>query len=121
MKSKIHRATVTESNLHYVGSVTIDEDLISACGIFENEKVHILDVNNGNRFETYVIHGKAGSGMICINGAAARLVQPGDIVIIIAYDLFGVEEAQSFKPKIAIVDGNNKVSAVIDGELHGEV
>ena len=94
VKSKIHRATVTEANLNYVGSITIDEDLMNAANIIENEKVHIVDNNNGERFETYVIKGERGSGVICLNGAAARKVQPGDIVIIMSYAIMDFEEAK---------------------------
>jgi len=99
MKSKIHRATVTEANLDYVGSITIDEDLMEAADIMENEKVQVVDNNNGNRFETYVIKGERGSGMICLNGAAARLVHPGDLIIIISYGIFDREEAKTFNRK----------------------
>ncbi len=100
LKSKIHRATVTEANLQYVGSVTIDENLMDAAGIIDGEKVAIVNNNNGARFETYVIKGERGSGSICINGAAARLVSVGDIVIIISYGLMDFEEAKTFTPKV---------------------
>lgn len=120
MKSKIHRAVVTEANLDYVGSITIDEDLMDASDIMENEKVQIVNNNNGNRFETYVIKGERGSGMICLNGAAARLVHPGDIIIIISYGIFNKEEAKSFNPKIVFVDEKNRVIDVKDREMHGE-
>ncbi len=100
LKSKIHRATVTEANLQYVGSVTIDENLMDAAGIIDGEKVAIVNNNNGARFETYVITGERGSGAICINGAAARLVSVGDIVIIISYGLMDFEEAKTFTPKV---------------------
>ncbi len=100
LKSKIHRATVTEANLQYVGSITIDENLMDASGIIEGEKVAIVNNNNGARFETYVIKGERGSGCICINGAAARLVSVGDIVIIISYGLMDFEEAKTFEPKV---------------------
>ncbi|NSW89990.1 MAG: aspartate 1-decarboxylase [Firmicutes bacterium] len=109
MKSKIHRAVVTEANINYMGSITIDRDLMDAAGLLENEKVQVLNVNNGNRFETYVIPGERKSGIICINGAAARLVQPGDIVIIISYGLFDIKEAQDFKPNVIFVDEKNKI------------
>ncbi len=109
MKSKIHRASVTESNISYIGSITIDKELMDAAGLLENEKVQVLDINNGNRFETYVIPGKKKSGTICINGAAARLVQPGDIVIIISYGLFDIKEASEFKPSIVFVDEKNQI------------
>ena len=107
--SKIHRATVTDANLNYVGSITIDETLLKAANIREWQKVEILDVNNGERFQTYVIKGKADSGQICLNGAAARKVQPGDKVIIVTYGLFEEKELENFKPTIIIVDENNKI------------
>ena len=100
LKSKIHRVRITESNLNYIGSITIDEDLMDAANIIANEKVHIVNNNNGERFETYVIPGERGSGTICINGAAARLVQVDDIVIIMAYASMDFEEAKTFKPAI---------------------
>jgi aspartate 1-decarboxylase len=104
VKSKIHRVTITEANLNYIGSITIDEDLMDAANVIANEKVSIVNNNNGERFETYVIPGKRGSGIICINGAAARLVQPGDIVIIMAYTLMELEEAKQFNPAIIFPD-----------------
>ncbi|MBN2611869.1 MAG: aspartate 1-decarboxylase [Bacteroidales bacterium] len=100
VKSKIHRVTVTEANLQYVGSITIDEDLMDASNLIENEKVQVLDINNGERFETYVIKGERGTGQICLNGPAARKVAVGDIIIIMSYALMDFEEAKSFKPKI---------------------
>lgn len=106
-KSKIHRAVVTEANLNYVGSITIDEDLIDAANLVEGEKVQIVNNNNGERFETYVIKGARGSGIICLNGAAARRVQVGDIIIIIAYGIMTVEEAKSFEPTVVFPDENN--------------
>ncbi len=109
LKSKIHRATVTEANLNYIGSITIDEDLMDASGIVENEKVHIVNINNGERIETYVIKGERGSGMICMNGPAARKTQPGDIVIIMAYTMITPEEAKTFKPMIVFPNDNNKI------------
>ena len=109
ISSKIHRATVTDANLNYVGSITIDETLMKASKIKEWQKVDILDINN-ERFHTYVIKGKADSGMICLNGAAARKVQPGDKVIIIAYGLYNPEEMENYKPTIIIVDENNKIT-----------
>ena len=99
-KSKIHRVKVTESDLNYIGSITIDEDLIDAAGIIVGERVYIVNVNNGERFDTYVIKGKRGSGDICLNGPAARRVQKGDVIIIIAYAQMTPEEAQTFQPKI---------------------
>lgn len=104
VKSKIHRVSVTEANLNYIGSITIDEDLMDAANIIANEKVTIVNNNNGERFETYVIPGKRASGVICLNGAAARLVQPGDIVIIMAYTMMEMEEARSFKPAVVFPD-----------------
>lgn len=108
LKSKIHRVTVTDANLNYIGSITIDEDLMDAAGIIEYEKVSIVDNNNGERFETYVIKGERGSGVICTNGAAARKVQPGDIIIITAYAQMTPEEAKTFQPKV-IHPVNNKL------------
>lgn len=104
VKSKIHRVRVTEANLNYVGSITIDQDLMDAAGILPGERVQIVDNNNGARFETYTIVGERGSGIICLNGAAARLVQPGDIVIIMAYAWLTEEEAQGFTPKVVFPD-----------------
>ncbi len=107
--SKIHRAVVTEANLNYIGSVTIDADLLDAADIMENEKVTIVDINNGERFETYVIAGPRGSGVICLNGAAARLVQVGDIVIIITYCQLDDSECRKHRPTVVFVDGNNRI------------
>jgi aspartate 1-decarboxylase len=107
LKSKIHRATVTDANLNYVGSITIDKTLMHAANIREWEKVAVVNINNGERFETYVIEGQAGSGEICINGAAARKAAPGDLVIIIAYALCTESEADSLKPAIVQVDAKN--------------
>ena len=104
LKSKIHRVSVTDANLNYIGSITIDEDLMDAAGIIENEKVAVVNNNNGERFETYVIKGERGSGIICTNGAAARKFQPGDVVIIMAYASMTPEEAREFKPKVVIPD-----------------
>lgn len=104
LKSKIHRVTVTEANLNYIGSITIDQDLLDAANILPNEKVAIVNNNNGARLETYVIAGERGSGVVCLNGAAARLVQPGDIVIIIAYAMMDAEEAKTFKPTVIFPD-----------------
>ena len=109
LQSKIHRATVTDANLNYVGSITIDEALLKAANMREWQKVEILDVNNGERFQTYIIKGKAGSGEICLNGAAARKVQKGDKVIIVTYGQFEEKELQNHKPTIVIVDENNKI------------
>ena len=110
-KSKIHRAVVTEANLNYVGSITIDEELMDAAGLIEGEKVQIVNNNNGERFETYVITGKRNSGVICLNGAAARRVQVGDVVIIIAYGLMTPEEAKNFEPMVAFPDANNRLNS----------
>ncbi|MCL1943021.1 MAG: aspartate 1-decarboxylase [Candidatus Azobacteroides sp.] len=104
VKSKIHRVTVTEANLNYIGSITIDEDLMDAAGLIENEKVQIVNNNNGERLETYIIKGRRGSGDICLNGAAARMVHPGDIIIIISYALMDFEEAKTFKPTVIFPD-----------------
>ncbi len=104
LKSKIHRVSVTEANLNYVGSITIDEALIEAAGMIEGEKVQILDINNGERLETYIIKGRRGSGCICLNGAAARKVAVGDLVIIVSYALMDFEEAKSFKPTVIFPD-----------------
>lgn len=107
--SKIHRATVTDANLEYVGSITIDETLINAANLKEWQKVEILNINNGERFQTYVIKGVANSGVICLNGAAARKAQKGDKVIIVSYALFEKDELDDFKPTIVIVDDKNKI------------
>lgn len=121
MKSKLHRATVTEANLNYVGSITIDEDLMDAADLLENEKVQIVNNNNGARLETYVIKGARGSGVICLNGAAARLVQPGDNVIIISYSLMTEEQSRSYKPTIVVLDANNKPIQLMNGEIHSTI
>lgn len=113
MNSKLHRATVTEADLSYVGSITIDADLLDAAGMYPNEKVHVVNNNNGARFETYIIAGERGSGVICVNGAAARLVQKGDIVIILSYVYVTDEEARTHEPTVLIMDGNNKVQQII--------
>ncbi len=107
LKSKIHRVQVTEANLEYIGSITIDEDLMEASGILPNEKVSVVDNTNGSRLETYVIPGKRGSGCICINGAAAHLVHVGDTVIIMAYAWMSDEEARTFKPKVIFPENNH--------------
>ncbi len=109
LKSKIHRATVTQADLHYVGSVTVDEDLLDAADLLPGEKVAIVDVTNGARLETYVIPGERGSGVIGINGAAAHLVHPGDLVILIAYGLMDDAEAKSYEPRVVFVDEANRV------------
>ena len=104
VKSKIHRVTVTEARLDYIGSITIDEDLMDAANIFEGERVYIVNNNNSERFDTYTIKGERGSGVICLNGAAARKVQPGDIVIIMAYAIVPIDEAKDFKPTVIFPD-----------------
>ncbi|SHE36039.1 L-aspartate 1-decarboxylase [Seinonella peptonophila] len=119
MKAKIHRATVTESNLHYVGSVTIDSTILEKVDIMPNEKVQIVNNNNGARLETYVIAGEPGSGTICLNGAAARLVQPGDQVIIIAYAWLNESEVVQHQPKIAIMNEHNQIEQLIEEEVYG--
>lgn len=116
MNGKIHRATVTEANLNYVGSITIDEDLLDAVGMIANEKVQIVNNNNGARLETYIIPGERGSGVICLNGAAARLVQEGDIVIIISYALIAEEKVATHKPRVAIMDEDNRIKELINTE-----
>ncbi len=117
-KSKLHRATVTESNLNYIGSVTIDIELMKAAGILPGEMVHVVNNNNGARLVTYTIEGAANSGVICLNGAAARLAHLGDIVIIIAYGSMSEEEATTFKPKILLLDENNKIVTKASKEIH---
>jgi aspartate 1-decarboxylase len=109
LKSKIHRATITESDLNYIGSIAIDDDLIEAANLIENEKVHIYNITNGERLETYVIRGERGSGIISINGAAARKAAVGDKIIIISYAIMDFEKAKSFKPTILFPDDNNKL------------
>lgn len=104
LKSKIHRVTVTEANLNYIGSITIDSTLMEAANILPGERVYIVDNNNGERFDTYAIAGEPGSGMICLNGAAARKVHPGDVVIIMAYAMMDADEARSFKPSVVFPD-----------------
>ena len=113
MNSKLHRATVTEADLNYVGSITIDSDLLEASGMLANEKVHVVNNNNGARFETYIIAGEPGSGVICVNGAAARLVQKGDIVIILSYVYLTDEESRTHKPTVLLMDEKNKITEVI--------
>ena len=104
VKSKIHRVTVTEANLNYIGSITIDEDLLDAANLIANEKVSIVNNNNGERFETYIIKGERGSGVVCLNGAAARKAQPGDIIIVMSYAMMDFEEAKTFKPSVVFPD-----------------
>lgn len=121
LKSKIHRATVVQAELNYIGSITIDEELLERSGIMEYEKVQIVDIDNGSRFETYVICGERGSGMICLNGAAARMVSVGDKIIIMAYALMTPEELKENPPKVVFVDEKNKVSRITRYEKHGRL
>lgn len=121
LNSKIHRATVTQADLNYVGSITIDQDLLDEVGMLPNEKVHVVNNNNGARFETYIIAGERGSGVICVNGAAARLVQKGDIVIILTYGYVMDENARSHKPTVAIMDENNRIREIINYEPEATV
>lgn len=119
LKGKIHRATVVQAELDYVGSITVDEELLEAAGILEYEKVQIVDINNGSRFETYTICGERGSGMICLNGAAARCVSTGDKIIIMAYAGVDAKEAKDHKPKVVFVDEKNHISRITSYEKHG--
>ena len=121
LKGKIHRATVVQAELDYVGSITVDEALMEAAGIFEYEKVQIVDVNNGARFETYVISGERSSGMICLNGAAARMVSVGDKIIIMAYGIMTPEELSKNPPKVVFVDDENKITRLTRYEKHGKI
>lgn len=121
LKAKIHRATVTQAELDYVGSITVDMDLLEQAGILEYEKVQIVDVNNGSRFETYTIAGERGSGVMCLNGAAARMVQTGDKIILMAYAQVTPEEASELRPTVLFVDEKNKVTKVTIYEKHGEI
>ncbi len=121
LKGKIHRATVIQAELDYVGSITVDEDLLEASGIIEYEKVQIVDINNGSRFETYTIAGERGSGLVCLNGAAARCVQVGDKIIIMSYCDLEKEEAKNHKPTVVFVDDENKVKEITHYEKHGQL
>lgn len=121
LKSKIHRATVIQAELDYIGSITVDQDLLDASGILEYEKVQIVNINNGSRFETYTISGKRGSGLICLNGAAARHVQMGDQVIIMCYAQLTPEEAKTHQPKVVFVDDDNGVIRISRYEKHGRL
>jgi aspartate 1-decarboxylase len=121
LKGKIHRATVVQAELDYVGSITVDEELLEASGILEYEKVQIVDVNNGNRFETYTIAGERGSGMICLNGAAARCVSTGDKIIIMAYAAMTPQEAKEASPKVVFVDDDNHIIRTTNYEKHGRM
>ena len=121
LKSKIHRAVITQAELNYVGSVTIDEELMEAAGLYEYERVHISNVNSGSRIETYVIAGERGSGVICLNGAAARSGQKGDHVIIMAYANMAPDEIKTHRPKVVFVGDKNEIVRVADYEKHGEL
>lgn len=121
LKGKIHRATVVQAELNYVGSITVDADLMDAVGILEYEKVQIVDINNGSRFETYTIAGERGSGMICLNGAAARCVSTGDKIILMAYANMTPEEAANHHPKVLFVDDNNHPQRLTTYEKHGRL
>ena len=121
LKGKIHRATVRQAELDYVGSITVDPELMEATGILEYEKVVIVDINNGSRFETYTIAGEPGSGMICLNGAAARCVSQGDKIIIMCYAEMTPKEAEEHKPKVVFVDDNNKITRLTSYEKHGRL
>lgn len=121
LKSKIHRATITEANLNYVGSITIDKELMDNANIIEYEKIQVADVNNGSRLETYVIAGERGSRVVCLNGAAARYVQPGDKVILMTYGQMNECEAKDYKPIVVFVNDDNSISEVTNYERHGEI
>lgn len=120
MKSKLHRVTITEANLNYVGSITIDEELMAAANILPNEQVQVVDNNNGARLVTYAIPGPAGSGVICLNGSAARMVQPGDIAIIMTYATMSEEEAKNHVPTVVLVDAQNRMTEKLS-ERHGDI
>lgn len=119
LKSKIHRATVTQAELDYVGSITVDADLLKSAGILEYEKVLVVDITNGSRLETYTIAGERGSGIICLNGAAAKLIGAGDTVIIMAFAEMDEKEAKEFKPTVVFVDEDNKIKSIKNYEMHG--
>lgn len=121
LKSKIHRATITQAELDYIGSITIDEDLMDSAGIYEYEHVHIVNINSGSRIETYVIAGERGSGVICLNGAAARSGQKGDCIIIMSYADISPEELKDNPPKVVFVDDKNKLVRVTRYEKHGKL
>lgn len=121
LKGKIHRAVVQQAELNYVGSITVDPKLMEAAGILEYENVQIVDIENGNRFETYTIEGEPESGMICLNGAAARQVQVGDHIIIMAYAQMTPEEAETYRPSVVFVDEKNSISKVTSYEKHGQI
>ena len=119
LKAKIHRATVCQAELDYVGSITVDGELLDVAGILEYEKVQIVDINNGSRFETYAISGEPGSGMICLNGAGARCVSVGDKIIIMAYGSYHMREAKEHRPSVVFVDEKNRISRITSYEKHG--
>ena len=121
LKGKIHRATVTQAELDYVGSITVDEDLLDAAGILEYEKVQIVDINNGNRFETYTIAGERGSGVMCLNGAAARCVSVHDKIILMSYAEMTPEECKEHNPTVVFVDDNNAINRITNYEKHGRL
>ena len=121
LKGKIHRATVTQAELDYVGSITVDEDLLDAAGILEYEKVQIVDINNGNRFETYTIAGERGSGVMCLNGAAARCVRVHDKIILMSYAEMTPEECKEHHPTVVFVDDNNAINRITNYEKHGRL
>lgn len=121
LKAKIHRVRVTQAALDYVGSITIDSELLEASGILEYEKVAIVDINNGERFETYVIAGEPGTGIICLNGAAARCVQVNDMIIIMSYGQIDLEEASEHRPQVVFVDDYNRITRVTEYEQHGKL
>lgn len=121
LKGKIHRAIVKQAELHYVGSITVDPVLMEAAGILEYQKVQIVDVENGSRFETYTISGEPNSGMICLNGAAARQVQVGDHVIIMAYCTMEEQEAREYRPNVVLVNEDNSIKEIMQYERHGEI
>lgn len=121
LKGKIHRAVVVQAELNYVGSITVDEELLEQSGILEYEKVQVVNINNGSRFETYTIAGERGSGLICLNGAAARCASVGDKIIIMAYAQLDSEEAKQHRPTVVFVDDKNKVTSVASYEKHGEL
>lgn len=121
LKCKIHRAVITQANLNYVGSITVDSELMEKAGLIEYEKVQVVDIDNGNRLETYVIPGEYGSGVMCLNGAAARYVHPGDKIIIMAYCQMEEQEAIRHRPTVVFVDDNNKIKEITCYEKHGEI
>ena len=121
LEGKIHRATVTQAELDYVGSITVDEALLDAAGIREYQKVQVVNINNGNRIETYTIAGEKDSGVICLNGAAARHFSPNDLVIIMAYASYSEKDLENYSPKVVFVDGENKISKISSYEKHGKL